>query len=168
MTMVSVRHATQEDNEAVAKVEASAVATLRETYRPKAGGATKLDRIPSGMRRLVALLEGDIVGTTRYWVDGDALRIVGLGVHSQSRGKGVASALVGYLATIGRALGAKRLVLHTVKQTGNVPIFQRLGFQVVAETDDQYSDSDKHATLVDVEMQKPLDAPRAYGAQRNR
>ncbi len=156
--MITVRPATPEDNEAIREVIASAVATLRETYRPSAGTVARKAAILGQLHRLVGVINGRVVGTTQYWIDGDAVRIVGLGVHSQFRRMGVATELVRCVAEIGDGLGAKRLVLHTVRQTGNVPVFEKLGFEVVSETEDQHSESSTYLTLVDVEMHKPLKA----------
>jgi hypothetical protein len=53
--------------------------------------------------------------------------------------------------------GDARLRLITVKETGNMEIFSRLGFHVVVECEDQLFESDKHSTLTEVEMERPLD-----------
>ena len=160
--LISIRPATEEDDRAVTGVVASAISTLRETYRPTRDAPISDVHILTKLNRLVALLDSKVVGTTRYWIDGDSLRIVGLSVHSQFRNRGVATELIRYLADIGDSLGARRMVLHTVKETGNVPIFQKLGFKIVVETDDTSIESAKFLKLTDVEMQRPL---TAFGAQ---
>jgi ribosomal protein S18 acetylase RimI-like enzyme len=83
--------------------------------------------------------------------------VVVLGVHPDFRRQGVARALLQALDRIGRQQGAKRLHLFTVKETGNVEVFRRLGFAVVAGRADEFSESDRFETLTDVEMAKRLE-----------
>ena len=54
-------------------------------------------------------------------------------------------------------LGVSQLLIHTVRQTGNAPIVEKLGFEVVSEPEDEYSESATHDTLTDVEMRSDLD-----------
>lgn len=72
------------------------------------------------------------------------------------RRQGVARALVEALAGLARELGLRALVAGTVKETGNVEIFVRLGFRVVSEKVDVYSVSDAYTTLTDVELRLDL------------
>jgi hypothetical protein len=48
------------------------------------------------------------------------------------------------------------LSLETVKETGNVAIFSRLGFTVVGEEPDQWGESVTGASLVNVRMERDL------------
>ena len=74
--------------------------------------------------------------------------MVGLFVHEHHRRRGVARALLD-------ALGP-RLSLFTIRETGNVPIFERLGFAVVREELATEYVSDAHAQLHEVYMERPL------------
>ena len=154
--MIDVRPAVPDDDAAVQTVEAAATATLRETYRPNQTALANKARLSARLKRLVATVDGQVVGTVRYYVENHAVRIIGLGVHPAFRRQGVAWALLRYLETTGKEQGATRLHLFTVKQTGNVEVFSRVGFRIVAERKDEFSESDKHQTLIDVEMEKQL------------
>ena len=127
-----VREATEADNTAIAEVCRLATEDLRTVYRP--GPSLSEQAIGKPMSRLVADIGGTIVGTVRYCLDSDRLHIIGLMVHPCHQRKGVARRLVESLAEIGRASGAGRLSLFTVKETGNIPVFENLGFRVVRET----------------------------------
>lgn len=78
--MITVRNEQIGDAEALAQVTASATATLRKTYRPNENALANKKRISRDLQRVVAVATGRLVGTTQYFVDGDCIRIVGLGV----------------------------------------------------------------------------------------
>ena len=85
-------------------------------------------------------------------MDGESIRIIGLGVLAGFRRAGVARALVDSLADLASTLGLKGLVARTVRETGNVAVFERLGFRAVSEGPDEYSESDVYPELSDVEL----------------
>ena len=132
MRTPSVREATEADNGAVEEVCRLATEDLRRVYRPAPPLSERGVSKPTS--RLVAEIGGTIVGTVRYCLDSDRLHIIGLMVSPCHRRRGVARRLVESLAEIGRANWAGRLSLFTVKESGNVPVFERLGFRVVRET----------------------------------
>jgi len=70
----------------------------------------------------------------------------------------VARSLVSYLVEIGKAKNVNILKLHTIKETGNVEVFRRLGFIVAAERKDVLMESNKFEELTDVEMFRQLPA----------
>lgn len=140
--MIIVRAAMPKDQNGIAKVEASATATLRRTYRPNREALIHGKMISRNMRRLVAESDGKIVGTVQYHVDGDAIRMIGLGVDADCRRCGVARALVNEIADNARRCGIASIVTCTVVQTGNVPIFEALGFRVCSICPDKFSVTD--------------------------
>ena len=154
--MIRIRTSMRGDENGVAKVAASATATLRQTYRPNQKALAHKKWISGDLHRLVAELDGQIVGTARYYVDGDAIRIIGLGVDSDFRRLGVARALVNRIADLARRRGLAAVVTRTVVQTGNVPIFEALGFQVVSEHPDDYSISEDGRTLTEADLQMEI------------
>ena len=154
--MITVRPNLPEDAEGIQRVSESATATLRETYRPNQRGLANRRRISSQLSRLVALVDGEIAGTTQYYVDGEAVRMVGLLVRADHRRRGVARALVRGVADVARKQGYRLLVTRTVKETGNVPVFEKLGFRVLSERPDEYSESDKYPALSEVDLQMKI------------
>ncbi|HEY1818037.1 MAG TPA: GNAT family N-acetyltransferase [Kofleriaceae bacterium] len=139
-----VRDAQPADEPAIARVAESAIATLRATYRPSAGMiARAADR--RRLRRLVAIDADDsLVGTLAH----DNGHVVGLFVHTDHRRRGVARQLLD--AIDGRAS------LYTIRETGNVLVFERLGFRIVREQPavDYVAVADEHATLTEVYMER--------------
>ena len=154
--MIVVRPSEPGDDAAAKAVDALATATLRATYRPNKAALANKARIAARLNRLVAASDGLVVGTVRWYLDNECVRILGLGVHPDFYRQGIARELVAHLGAIARKQGATRLRLWTVKETGNVDIFARLGFHVVAEREDQFSESETHPKLIEVEMEKPL------------
>lgn len=150
--MITVRPVSVDDHAEIQKVQAAATATLRQVYRPGKRAIENKARISSSLRGLVAVADGRIVGTVQYYVNSRSLRAIGLGVLPDYRQKGVARSLIRCLEKIGIEEKAAQLKLHTVKETGNVEIFRRLGFMVTAEQEENLFESDRFDKLTDVEM----------------
>ena len=128
-----VRHATAADTDGVARVQDSATATLRLLYRPLPSRIQRYAERAPRLTRLVAIDGDDIVGTVEYELLGQRLHLINLGVLAQRRRGGVARHLIDALVQIATAAGANRLSLYTIRETGNVDVFARLGFTVVGE-----------------------------------
>ena len=154
--MVEVRQAVPEDAGGIEVVQASAAAALRRTYRPNAKALANKSRISRNLGRLVALLDDRVVGTAAYYVEGGRLRIVGLGVLEECRQRGVARALVGFLLEFAAEQGLEGIGARTVRETGNVDVFEKLGFRVVSDVKDEYSESDVYRELRDVDLFRPV------------
>lgn len=154
--MITVRPQSAEDIADIQDVRDVATATLRQTYRPKQRAIENKARISPSLQRLVAVTDGRVVGTVQYYLEGQSVRLIGLGVHTDYRQKGVAGSLISYLEKVGRREKATQLKLHTVKETGNVEVFRRLGFTVVSEREDDLFESARFEKLTDVEMVKTL------------
>ena len=148
--MITVRDSKREDAEAVRAVEASATTTLRQVYCPNRKAWRHRQSISRSLCRLVAESDGAIVGTTQYVVVEDVIRVIGLGVHHDFRRQGVARALIGEVARQAQSCGIRFVVLHTVEQTGNVPIFEALGFHVRSRCPEEYAESITGGELTDV------------------
>lgn len=128
--MIFVRPARAGDEPAIADVSASALATLREVYRPTPAAIARRRGLAL-LPRLVALVDDALVGTVEYALGEERLHLMGLFVVASHRQTGVARALVDELARLAKN---RPLSLNTIRETGNVPIFERLGFAVVSET----------------------------------
>lgn len=152
--MIEVREARPEDAGAVEEINTLAIAELRKTYRPKKRALAIRAGFRSELRRIVAAIDGQVVGTTEYLRHGDRIHIVGLGVHPDCRRMGAARRLIEYLAGIAEREGVPALSLNTVRETGNVAIFSRLGFETISECPDDLSESDVHESLTDVYMER--------------
>jgi len=128
---MDVRAARPDEETAARAVAAAAFETQRTVYRPSAEAIAHASQL--ALERLVALAGGELVGTARWGIEGDRLRVIGLAVLPGHRRRGIARALVEELAGIARDSGCSALALYTVVQTGNVAVFERLGFAVVHE-----------------------------------
>lgn len=145
-----------EDAGGIEAVQASATTALRRIYRPNARALANRSRISRDLERLVALLDGRVVGSTEYYVEGDRLRIVGLGVLEECRQLGVARALVDFLLGLAEGKGLEGIGARTIRETGNVQVFEKLGFRVVSDLKDEYSESDVYPELRDVDLFCPV------------
>lgn len=154
--MIIVRPENIDDQLGIQAVDAAAAATLRPIYRPNPKALVNKAQVRAHLHRLVAIIDGHVVGTVQYQVADQSVRIMGLGVHPDFRRRGVARHLLQFLKEIGKQEKATRLQLHTIQQTGNVEVFKRLGFTVIAEGEDEFAESDRFEKLIDVEMEMQL------------
>ena len=155
---IVVRGPTAGDAEAIREVNSLAVAALRKIYKPtEAAIKRKAARAPS-RQRLVAESDGRVVATVECERRGDRLHLLGPMVHPDHQRRGIARALVDHIAGIAQSMGLAGLSLSTCRQTGNVPIFARLGFRVVRESVDESGlvENLTDEPLVDVYMERDV------------
>ncbi|OPX96067.1 MAG: Acetyltransferase (GNAT) family protein [Syntrophorhabdus sp. PtaB.Bin006] len=150
--MIMVRPEEVGDQQGIETVRAAATATLRQTYRPSQKAIANRARASGSFKRLVAVADSRVVGTVQYYIESQAVRIIGLGVRTDYRKKGVARAIIHHLRNIGIKEKASHVLLHTIKETGNVEVFTRLGFTVVSEQKDELMESDIFENLTEVKL----------------
>lgn len=147
---VSVRPSVPSDAKGIEAVVASGIETLRQIYRPTPEALARRTRLPA-LPRIVAEQAGNIVGTAEYALGSERVHVMGLFVLASHRRGGVARALIDALAALARPLP---LSLDTIRETGNVPIFERLGFVVVREGPARDFVSERFSELVDVYLER--------------
>lgn len=100
----------------------------------------------------MALVDDEIVGAVTIYRDAAALVVSQLAVDPKYRRQGVARQLLRSANDAGEKSGAIELRLNTIQETGNVDIFERLGFTVCATATATWCSSDRFPTLTDVTM----------------
>ena len=160
MTILTIRQTTSEDDLAVADIERFATAELRKVYRPTAAASAKRSTLAPDLTGLVALLDGRAVGAVRYRVAEGRLSLLGLGVHPDFRRRGIAAALGQHLEAIGADSDCAFVSLYTVRETGNVAIFERMGFAVESEGPTDLFESPLGLALTEVFMTKAIVSPQ--------
>jgi N-acetylglutamate synthase-like GNAT family acetyltransferase len=153
-----IREPVAADAAAIAEVRRLATAALRMFYRPRPAALARRAARATIRRQLVCEIDGRVTGTVDDEDRGDCRHICGLSVHPDFQRRGIARALLERLATDARAAGQRALSLYTIKQTGNVAIFSRLGFAALRETPDdpEIFENLTDEALVDVYMERPL------------
>jgi predicted GNAT family N-acyltransferase len=76
---------------------------------------------------LVAVAEGELLGTCRLVRIGRTIQFSRLAVRSDARRRGIATALLALADEEAQALGAKRLLLHA--QTYAMPLYENAGYR---------------------------------------
>jgi GNAT superfamily N-acetyltransferase len=144
------------DEDDVRAVNARAVAELRRLYRPTRR-AVEESRARPVAGCLVAEVDGRIVGTLRWRALGDRFHLLGPLVEPAFRRRGIARALVEALADRARRTeGAARLSLWTVTETGNVQVFERLGFRAIEVGPAADLESVDGTDLTETRMERPV------------
>jgi predicted GNAT family N-acyltransferase len=77
---------------------------------------------------LVAVTDGDLLGTCRLLHIGRTIQFSRLAVRADARRQGIATALLALADEEARALGARRLVLHA--QTYALQLYENAGYRV--------------------------------------
>jgi GNAT superfamily N-acetyltransferase len=150
--MIVIRPAVAEEIAAAHSVAESSFAELRRVYVPRTAANDD-----SEFSRVVAVSDGQIVGTVSYAIQSGQLHLRELAVDAQHRRKGVARAIVGYLAELASAAACWTMSLYTIAQTGNVAVFERLGFRTVTEEPAIWAVSPGGEELIEVLMERPID-----------
>lgn len=151
--MLLIRPATAEDLAAAEEIAARAAAEMRHIYRPHADFVIP---VRAGSVQLVAELEGSIVGTVTYAATEDRLHLRRLAVDVAFRRQGVTRAMVEHAVEVTRELNLRALSLYTIEQTGNVQIFERLGFRRIDTVSVDWAESMCGEELSEVFMEKGI------------
>lgn len=121
------------DTEPVNIIMASCTRELRKVYTPKPN-AENVSQSQSHSSRIVAVEHTEaIVGVAECIGRASALYVQGIAVAPSHRRCGVATDLLDFCTTLAADAGLPALEITTIKETGNVEIFLRLGFLVIAE-----------------------------------
>ena len=154
--MITTRQATPNDAQEVQSVMDAAFASVRDVYRPKPDAVPTSENANLDTKTIVALVNGEIVGAVCVYKEATALNVWHLAVVEKFRKRGVARALLQAVNEVAIECGAEQLGLNTIQETGNVAIFQRLGFTVHATTVATWCISDRFPQLHDVSMTRAV------------
>lgn len=151
--MFVIRPATAEDVAAAEEVARQAYAAMWQIYHPKEDFVLPT---VAGSVRLVAEIGNTIVGTVTYAPIDDRLHLRRLAVDATFRRQGITRAFVEHVSERVKEAQLRALSLYTIEQTGNVPIFERLGFQRVHEVPANWAISTCGEELREVFMEKEV------------
>ena len=98
-----------------------------------------------------------MVGTVSFAISDERLRVIALAVLPECQRRGVARALINRLQVIARNRKCRALALYTVAETGNVPIFERLGFRLGTTQPDAFSISPTGQPLTEALLELNID-----------
>lgn len=127
MSAVEVRAARGTD-------EVAAALALREAVFVGEQGVPlgdELDGRDDAALHLVAVEDGEVVGTCRLLHDGSALRLSRMAVTPECRGRGIAAALLAETDRRAAQLGTERVALAA--QLSAVPLYERSGYRAHGE-----------------------------------
>ena len=155
MTCIHVYETRPEREAAASQIEMDAFAGWRHIYVPAGTAPKEFDDQRAPFARLVAELDGQVVGTVRWRVEEDRIHIRGLAVASKHRRCGIARALVGRCASIARQHDLRAVSAYTVTETGNLSIFQRFGFVVVRQQIATFAESPTGEPVTEAYLELP-------------
>ena len=150
--MIVTRMATPNDERQVQAIMDAAFSTVRDVYRPNPDALPTSENVQLDSETIVALLDGHIIGAVTIYQDANVLRVSQLAVDPKYRRQGVARQLLRSAYESGKKTGVKELRLSTIQETGNVAIFERLGFTVCASAPATWCRSDRFPTLTEITL----------------
>jgi len=151
---ITIREATADDAVAVAAVFRAAFEPLRSIYRPTGEAAARQsERFKEGTR-LVAEIDGRIVGTVQVACHDRHMHVIGLAVHPDHRRTGVGRRMMEWIVDQAPLFGHNVVALDTIKETGNVAIFEKMGFHVVHENVATWCASESYPVVHEVSMER--------------
>lgn len=152
----TIRDANDRDAADVAEVVHAAFQPLRSIYQPTRQTIERQAIHRNQGNRLIGEADGRMAGTVQYDVHPDRLHAMGLAVHPDYQRMGLARLLLQSIEERARLTGRPHVVLNTIQETGNVPIFEKLGFQVVSRVVATWCVSTLHSAVHDVTLQRDL------------
>jgi len=153
--MIEVREAEPGDRRETARIARRVNAAIQKVYQVQSSGS-KQRFASTKHRQLVATVDGAIIGAAHIAHHGERTHLVGLFVDPDYHGCGVAGHLVEAVAQVARKRGAKRVTLRTVRETGNVHVFEQLGFEVIEEHETDTVQGAGGALLSETSMERLL------------
>lgn len=105
---------------------------------------------------VVAIFRQTIVGTAAYFLTKKKIHISQWATHPQWQRRGIATQLVDHLEEIAIQAKVSLMTLWTVEESGNVPIFERLGFKSVEKKVSDIFQSTKGDLIHEVLMVKSI------------
>lgn len=151
---ITIRNATADDADDVVAVFEAAFAPLRSIYRPTGQVAARQADRPTEGTRLVAEFNGQIVATVQFDSHKKHVHVIGLAVHPDFQRMRIARRLIDWIVDHASTLGHNLVVLATIKETGNVPLFEKLGFRVFQEDVTTCFVSEEYPELHEVKMER--------------
>ncbi len=91
----------------------------------------ELDELDLACTHLVALVDGDVVGTLRIIFLPEHVKIGRVAVARSARGKGIATAMMHFAMDLARARGETKFYLTA--QTDKLALYEKLGFVAYGE-----------------------------------
>ena len=151
---ILIREATSADADEVAAVFEAAFAPVRLTYRPTAETLASQRDHSWNETRLVSVIDEQIVATVQFDLHDAYLQVLGLAVHPEFQRRGIAGCLLDWISDHAVNLDRPTVILKTIKETGNVPLFEKLGFYIVSEVLATWCVSEIHDQLYCVTMER--------------
>jgi len=153
---IEIRPPTAYESGLVAEVLRRAFVPVRQIYHPLAEAVAAQEADRNRYFCLVALSQKRIVGSVSYEFVDSALFLFALGVNPEFQKMGIARRFIQELGSYARKAGLRRLALATVVQTGNIPIFQKLGFHVTKTRPAVLFESPSGLILTEALMEAPV------------
>ena len=105
---------------------------------------------------LVAFLNQVAIGTILFSIDNEILNVYGLSIHEDYRRRGFAKELGNYLLNFAKEKNLKAIRCNTMKETGNVEIFQEFGLAIINEKTSILCEGLNGEPIIDVQMELKL------------
>lgn len=153
---IRYRRASRMDLPGALRVYREAFKTLRGIYAPNSESLARQEEQFDLHLRIVATDGGVVVGTVQLCPMGNHLMLVGLAVAPSHWRKGIGLGMVRACERRAWRMGCHQLSLNTIAETGNVPVFEAMGFVSVREEVPAWCESPEDKRLTEVHMRREI------------
>ena len=101
--------------------------------------------------KIAILHEYTMIEIRQFIPESGCMRV--LGVHDEYRLRGIARSLLNRVFELAMEKECTSVGLSTIKETGNVQIFERIGFEIVGEHEEIYCEGPNGERVSDIEME---------------
>ena len=130
--MVDIRKSLSIDSEEIARIVSLATEVLRKTYRPNNLSGSGPEKSIEKLESLVAIENARVVGVVEYKIEENCIYFQGLAVDPIFHKQGIARNIIETLESTARESGKRKLTMATIEETGNIRIFEKVGFSVTS------------------------------------
>ena len=130
--MVDIRKSLPVDSEEIARIVSLATEVLRKTYHPNSSSGTGAEKSIEKLESLVAIENTRVIGVVEYKMEDNFIYFQGLAVDPIFHKQGIARNIIQTLEGAARESDKRILKMATIEETGNVRIFEKIGFNVTS------------------------------------
>lgn len=149
---IAIRNANDKDAEKIAELTNSSYSVAyQQGFLTTRANDTKekiLAELENGSKIFVAEINGQLIGTVRYEIKDDAVRLYKLAVAPEYRKQGIGNLLNQKAFDAAKELGYKKVRIEVHEEKGLIPYYEKSGFKIA----ERYKHKDHYEVIMEKEL----------------